>query len=59
MKGDEYYEFVELTEEEIKCAILEWKKRKFFYERSKEYWESLEQPKKPARKVSSDMENID
>lgn len=41
MKGDEYYESILLTEEEIKDALLEAKKKKFFYERSKEYWESL------------------
>lgn len=42
MKGDEFYESIQLTEEEVKLALLEGRKRKYFYERSKEYWESLE-----------------
>lgn len=52
MKGDEFYEAIELTEEEIKAAILEGKKRKFFKERSKEYWQSLEKEKAPKKELS-------
>ena len=36
------YEYVELTPEEIEAAILEGKKRKYFHEKSKDYWASLE-----------------
>jgi hypothetical protein len=34
--GDECYERIELTEDELKAAILEGKKRKFFKERADE-----------------------
>jgi hypothetical protein len=40
------YEKVELTEEEIKAAILEGKKKKYFHEKNKGYWEAQERPKK-------------
>lgn len=42
MKGDEFYDSIQLTEEEVKLALLEGRKRKYFYERSKEYWDGLE-----------------
>lgn len=34
-----------LTEEEKEAAIEEWKKRKWFHERSREYWEKQDKPK--------------
>jgi hypothetical protein len=40
------YDEVILTEAELKEAILEGKKKKFFKERSKDYWEAQEQMKK-------------
>jgi hypothetical protein len=39
------YESIELTEEEIKAAIYEGKKRKYFHERNKDYWQSIESKK--------------
>ncbi len=35
-------EKIELTEEEIKAAIYEAKVKKWFHEKSKDYWEMLE-----------------
>lgn len=37
------YESIELTEEETKDAILEGKKKKYFYLKSKDYWIEQEQ----------------
>ena len=39
------FESVELTEEEIKAALLEGKKKKWFHEKNKEYWDNQERPK--------------
>lgn len=35
----EWYDKIELTDDELKVAILEAKKKKFFHERSREHWE--------------------
>lgn len=40
-----FYDTVELTEDEIKAAILEGKKKKYFHEKYKDYWEALESKK--------------
>lgn len=40
------YEEVQLTEQEIKEALLEGKKRKFFKLRHQDYWSNAEQIKK-------------
>lgn len=40
------YEEVQLTESEIKEAILEAKKRKWFKEKHRDYWTNAEQQKK-------------
>jgi len=42
IKTPDVYESIELTEEEIKAAIYEAKKKKYFHEKHKEYWQSLE-----------------
>jgi hypothetical protein len=34
-----------LTDEEREAAIIEGKKRKYFHEKNKEYWEAQEKPK--------------
>lgn len=39
------YNSIELTPEELAAAILEGKKKKYFHERSKDYWASLEKGK--------------
>lgn len=39
------YDSVELTEEETKAAILEAKKKKYFHEKHKDYWEAFESKK--------------
>lgn len=40
-----------LTEEEKEAAIVEGKKRKYFHEKHKEYWQAQIQPKR--RKANS------
>ena len=37
-----WFDKIELTEDELKAAILEGKKKKYFHERNKEYWEAQE-----------------
>jgi hypothetical protein len=44
----EEIENIVLTEEELKAAILEGKRKKWNHERTKEYWE--EQESKPVKK---------
>ena len=39
------YDSVELNEEEMNAAILEGKKKKYFHEKNKAYWEKLESKK--------------
>lgn len=39
---DAIYRDIELTHEEIEAAILEGKKRKYFREKHKDYWEEKE-----------------
>lgn len=52
MKYDPFYEKIELTEEEVKDAIYEAKKSKFFREKHKNYWLSKERkPKEKAHKT--------
>ena len=36
------YDNIELSEDELREAILEAKKKKFFHEKNKEYWEGQE-----------------
>ena len=38
------YDAVELTEDELKAAILEGKKRKYFREKHADYWQDHEKP---------------
>ena len=38
------YDAVELTEDELKAAILEGKKRKYFREKHADYWQDQEKP---------------
>ena len=38
--GTVEYDKIELTPEEIQEAILERKKKKYFHERNKKYWEA-------------------
>jgi hypothetical protein len=42
-----------LTDSEIQAAIEEFKKVKWFHERTKEYWEREELKKKVNRKVTN------
>ena len=44
MTPAEIYDAIELTEEELKAAILEGKKKKYFHEKNKDYWEKQERP---------------
>ncbi len=46
MTPQQLYEAIELTEDEIKAAILEGKKKKYFYLKTKDYWQSLETTRK-------------
>lgn len=46
MKSDDLYEAVNLTEQEIKEALLEGRKRKFFKEKHRNYWHAQELVKK-------------
>lgn len=39
------YDDIELTEDEIHAALLEAKKKKYFHEKHKEYWEAQENGK--------------
>lgn len=49
--ADDFYDKIELTEEEIKAAILEGKKRKYFKEQHKDYWIEAEAKKKVKKHV--------
>jgi hypothetical protein len=40
-----FYDSITLTEEEIKEALLEGRKKKYFKEKNKEYWEAQEKTK--------------
>lgn len=42
---DDFYESIQLTEEEIQAAILEGKKRKYFHEKHGKDWEEKEKLK--------------
>lgn len=42
MNPNELYGDIELTDEELKAAVMEGKKKKYFHERSKQYWENQE-----------------
>jgi hypothetical protein len=39
------YKDIELTPEEIEAALYEGKKKKYFHEKSKEYWQERETTK--------------
>lgn len=43
--NESFYDSVELTEEELKAAILEAKKKKYFKIQHAEYWASQESKK--------------
>lgn len=45
MRSDDEYEKVILTPEEEMDAILEGKRKKYFHEKHKAYWEEKEKPK--------------
>lgn len=45
------YDSVELDDEELKAAILEGKKRKYFKTKHQDYWQKLES-KKGKKKVT-------
>ena len=46
------YESIELTEEETKAAILEAKKKKYFHEKHREYWQEQERVKPSSFQVA-------
>lgn len=56
MSWQSFYEDIVLTPEEIEEAIFEGKKKKYFRERNKEYWDEQESQMdtKPVRKVRID-----
>ena len=43
------YDKIELTDEELKAAILEGKKKKYFHDKNKEHWQKLKKEKKNAK----------
>jgi hypothetical protein len=47
--GDDFYKDIELTDEEIEAALLEWKKRKFFKQKAdlKEQEDGMHQLREP------------
>lgn len=47
---EEFYGKIELTPEEITEALLEGKKRKYFREKHKAYWEEMENSKDKCNK---------
>jgi hypothetical protein len=47
------YNIIELTEEEIKAAIYEAKKIKYFKLKNADYWQELELRKKIKQKVTN------
>jgi hypothetical protein len=49
-----FYDSIELTPEELQAAILEEKKRKYFKEKNKDYWQSQERPVK--RRIKDEKE---
>ena len=51
----EEYEKIELTEEEIKEALFEGKKKKYFKEKHKNHW--LDDPDKNTTKENKRVEN--
>lgn len=50
---DAFFEKVELTEDEIKAAILEGKKRKYFREQHRDYWIEVEKKKVKGKHVTN------
>jgi hypothetical protein len=38
-----FYDHIELTPKEVEAALLEARKRKYFHEKNKSYWEEQEQ----------------
>lgn len=55
MKGDDFYNHVVLTLEEEKEALVEGKKKKWFREKFRAYWEARE-PKKGVKSVGQTLE---
>lgn len=47
-----YYENIELSLQETVDAIREGQKKKYFHEKNKSYWESLESPKGKTKLIS-------
>jgi hypothetical protein len=45
MSWEEFYENIVLTEEELKEAIREGKRKKYFREKNADYWRELEEKK--------------
>lgn len=48
-----FYESIELTDEELKAAILEGKKKKYFKEQHKDYWIEAEKKKVKGKHITN------
>jgi hypothetical protein len=40
---EKIYGHIQLTDDELKAAVLEAKIKKYFHQKNKEYWQQLEQ----------------
>lgn len=49
----EFYNEIILTEEETREALLEGRIKKYFHEKNREYWQSLEEKKIKNRHVTN------
>lgn len=52
--SDSFYESIILTEEEVREAIIEGKKKKYFREKNREYWIEKES-EKPGKEVAKTL----
>jgi hypothetical protein len=48
-----FYDHIELTPEEVEAALLEARKRKYFHEKNKSYWEEQEKKKVKSSRLNS------
>lgn len=55
---DTIYDSIELSEQEIKEALYEAKKKKWFHERSKAYWEAQEKTRSGKPLIVSQVQTL-
>jgi len=48
-----YYDIIELTPQEVEAALLEARKKKYFHEKHKSYWEEQEKNKVKSSRLNT------